>query len=415
MGETEGFSSYLKRDLERPDIISHGCLAHKLELVLNAALKNAEICTNCNRLNFYLKKVHSFFRKSNKRKISFGKYCQALKRPCFRARRIMEVRWVASHFMAARVIFLNWDILVGFLKSLESDPNFDANSESNKSTKNRARALLRFLTQRNSLSTLALQLDLMYIFKGMSVYTQKSAISIAGGGSKKQDVLDGIENVLITGGTFMKQLLLDAKCEGYPCLTLSAYETIGERFNYNRVRYFNEPLIASIIPDKDAKGKVIEEHLEFVKTSEEIPAYINFLKQKIEEKMPSSTALNKAGVLDQTKWNFRLRSNALDPAFIEKLQNWPTIFNTDYSTSEMTEDFLKIVKFTEDNPTFWCANHYSDPTEFFTLLLRKMTAMPPKFKNILEMTMAIPLSNADPERYISCSSASCCLFSSPYF
>ena len=130
MGETEGFSSYLKRDLERPDIISHGCLAHKLELVLNAALKNAEICTNCNRLNFYLKKVHSFFRKSNKRKISFGKYCQALKRPCFRARRIMEVRWVASHFMAARVIFLNWDILVGFLKSLESDPNFDANSES---------------------------------------------------------------------------------------------------------------------------------------------------------------------------------------------------------------------------------------------------------------------------------------------
>ena len=403
MGNNEGFSMYLKQDLDRPEAISHGCLAHKLELVLNSALKNSGICTNCNRLNFYLKKVHHFFRRSNKRKLSFGKYCQKVKRRSFRARRVMDVRWVSSHFLAAKVIFLNWDILVGWLKSIKDDPDWKKNNESNKKTKEKARLLLRCLTQRNALSTLALQLDLMYIFKGMSVYTQKSGISIAGAASKKQDVLDGIENVLREGGTFMKQLLLDAKCEGMPCLTLSAYEKVhvGEQSNYNEVRYFNELLMVSIIPDTDAKGKVTEENVKFVKTSEEIPSYINFLKQKVEEKMPSSDVLTKAGILDQTKWNFRLRSNALDPTFLEKLQNWPTIFNYDYSESEITEDFLKIVKFTEDNPTFWCANHFSDPTEFFSLLLRKMTAMPPKFKYILEMTMVTPLSNADSERSFS--------------
>ena len=94
MGQTEGFAHYLKEDLGRPEAISHGCVAHKLQLVLNSALKNDEICSNCIRLNFYLKKLFSFFR-SNKRKTSLGKYCHKVKRKCFRARRVMEIRWVA--------------------------------------------------------------------------------------------------------------------------------------------------------------------------------------------------------------------------------------------------------------------------------------------------------------------------------
>ena len=293
---------------------------------------------------------------------------------------------------------MNWDILVGFLASFDTDPNFAANNESNRTTKEKARLLLRFLIQKNALSALSLQLDLMYIFKGMSEFTQKSGTSIAGAGSKKKNVIEGLDNVLVENGTFMKKLLADAKCEGMPCLTLTKYESIGERFNHNEVKYYDVKLIETIIPDSDNKGKVTEEHVNFVKTSGETRRYIDFIKEKIEQKMPSSEVLDKASILDNTKWNFNLRSDALNPTFQEKLKDWTTIYDDDYNEEELSNDFLAVVQFIEDNPTFWCANHFSDPTEFFSLLLRTMTTMPQKFKHVLEMTMVTPLSNADPER-----------------
>ena len=397
VGGTKGFATYLKSGLNRPEAISHGCVAHKLQLVLNSALHAEEICTNCNKLNHYLKDIYSFFHRSSKRLNTLARYCHQMRRRCFRARRVMDIRWVASHYTAAKVVFLNWDLLVGCLESFATDPNFVPGDE----TITRARLLLRFLTQRNAMSTLALQLDLMHAFKGMSEFAQYSGISIAGAESKKEGLLNEIEAVLTDDGTFMKRLLLDAKCEGMPCLTLENYERVGIEYKvYNLVTYYEKYLVPSVTPDTDQNGKVIEKFVDFVKISEEKEAYIEFLREKIEEKMPSTDALAKTGFLDQTKWNFDVKSTASNSEFQRSLQVWPTIFKYEYSAQEISDDFLKIGQFLEDNPTFWLANHFSRTTDFFSLLLRTMTTMPPKFKHILEMTLVIPVSTADPERYI---------------
>ena len=171
VGEDNGFSQLLKNALERSDVFSHKCQAHQLELILKAPIKEG-LCQNCKKLDINLKAISAFFHRSTKRIKSLMKYCRTHKRRSFRPRKIHDIRWVASHLHASKILYENWDTLVDFLESLESDPDFAAPSNSNKSTKNAAKRLLKVLLQVNTLSSLATYIDVQHPFTAVSEFFQ---------------------------------------------------------------------------------------------------------------------------------------------------------------------------------------------------------------------------------------------------
>ena len=203
-----GFSALLKNDLGRQDAVTHTCIAHKLELILDGVLKpNSNVFNNAKKLDFFLKQIYSFFNKSPKRIQSLKRYCERNGKDFFKVRRVMDIRWVQSHYHAGLVLLANWDTLVGFLSSLESDSEWTANTESNKSTKALAQTLLKFLLQENFLMSLVVQLDLQFYFSIVSQLLQRSGQSVLGQYSKKHDLLDGIEKVSRNEGYFVKKFL----------------------------------------------------------------------------------------------------------------------------------------------------------------------------------------------------------------
>ena len=76
------------------------------------------------------------------------------------------MRWCASHFVAAKVVYLNYESIIGHLEYVLLAPAF--NRSSDKNTREQARLLLNFFKQRDAYATLGLILDVQYIFKGAS-------------------------------------------------------------------------------------------------------------------------------------------------------------------------------------------------------------------------------------------------------
>ena len=174
VGRQSGFATKLMEALNKEDTtLVHRCLAHRIELALNAPIKKGK-CTNCQKLDTNLKLLSAFYHRSPKRLNSLAKYFQANGngRTFTKPKRIHNIRWVASHFMAAKKLYINWDIFVGHLMSIESDPEFHLTA-TDRNTREEAQLLVDVLLQRNFLVTLATQMDTQYVFKGVSELFQQ--------------------------------------------------------------------------------------------------------------------------------------------------------------------------------------------------------------------------------------------------
>ena len=128
-----GFTKLLTDRLNRKSAFPHKCMAHRLELILDAALR-AKVFTNAKKLDRQLKTIYSFIRNSPKRLASLNKYCDNNRKRRFKPRRVLDVRWVSTHFGSGAVVFENWETLIGFLVHLQTDPDYAENTKSNKAT-----------------------------------------------------------------------------------------------------------------------------------------------------------------------------------------------------------------------------------------------------------------------------------------
>ena len=423
VGENEGFSELLKRALERPDIITHKCLAHRIQLALETPIKKG-LCKNCAKLNLNLKLLSAFYHGSTKRMSSLSKYCKANERTFIKPKKIHDIRWVGSHLQSARVLFLHWDIFVGHLDFIQSDRDFGTNSASDVKTRYLARTLLKFLTQTNMLATLAFQMDVQYPFKGVSEIFQRRGQSVLGQYSKKQDMISGMIEAKNDEGTFMQALLTESVCESgvdhiqQPCTTLAKFEDDMTWVTWRGIRLVNAAPFTPEIeapknttkpanpkpkpnqkPNQKPKPKPDDKQW-FSKISNAKDAYVNFILQEIEKRMPPVEIMNTMSYLDQSKWPLRVRRLLNETVFLEQLDKWPKIFGLSYPDGTMKNDFEKIVEFIEANPDMWCSTHLSTATDFFSYLLQVYPDMPPIIAKVIEKSLSVPFSTADPERYV---------------
>ena len=95
-------------------------------------------------------------------------------------------RWVNSHFEAGLNVFRNWKALVHQFKELINEPRIL------QIKKDKAKLILDFLLNQDAMVTLAFQLDLQDVFRGVSLAIQKKAGSFLGQHSKKTQIVDGL-------------------------------------------------------------------------------------------------------------------------------------------------------------------------------------------------------------------------------
>ena len=441
IGDGKGFSTRMKAALGRPNALVHTCMAHNLELILDIALKK-NVCPNCYSLDKILKAIYEYFHRSPKRSASLKKYCEEhyKGRKCYRLKRIVPTRWVSSHLIAAKELYDGWDILVSFLLSLQTDVDYIESTESNQKTKKLGAAIAHLLLQKDFLSSLAFQIDVQMEFTAISQFLQRRGQSILGAYNQKKRLVSGLTNIHEGTGLVFNQLLREAKCGGIEsCHILSKYEDDSTEVTWRGLSLLDampEGEVVEEVPidcdeflmgynvveiesnvnpprkrgrkkncntnsqtnetEEDKEAKV--DKIKFEKLSLHKDSYIDKLRKKVEEKMPTTELTTTVSYLDPSEWPLNVRSILANAEMKTHIEKWPTLFGLTLAPNVMWNEFEKVVIYLEENPDFWCANHYADTTDFYSLLLKKMTDMPANFQRVLSMSLVVPASTADPER-----------------
>ena len=218
VASNKGFVNIFKRTINKPKMIGNKCMAHRLETILKHAYKD---CTNCEIVADCLKKIHSFYSKSPKRLDHYKKFCKDRGVTCYRPTKILPVRWVASHHLAAKIVYILFDTIIAHLEYILGSPLFSMD----RTTKSIARKILKIMKRSEFLSSLALQLDVQGAFKGLSELLQQKGKSILGVPSYRQKLLGQMEKIRIDQGTYMADMLRVAKCGAPIPLPVSTTES----------------------------------------------------------------------------------------------------------------------------------------------------------------------------------------------
>ena len=210
----------------------------------------------------------------------------------FKPKRIIPTRWIDSAYRAEVHLFNNHNLLVEQLTALRADPRFNTNPLSKK----KAKAILDFLLNKNAMAILAVQLDIGFLFKGMSLEFQKKGQSFLGQTAKKTYLLNGIQRIMQDRSQFVRKILTDMKCldhinnEYKPCASLLNLEAS------NSVKWNGKTLLET------------SNIFESVSTYKNI--YLQKIKDNVEKYMPDDrimrifTKVNKIGILQYCELHF---------------------------------------------------------------------------------------------------------------
>ena len=454
----KGFVNLLKKAIGKEQLITHKCLAHRLETILKHSYKE---CPNCEIVNALLKELYSFYSRSPKRNDSLQKLCirEDVKR--FKPRRVLVVRWVSSHFIAARIVYFNYDTLMKHMEFIMNSEVFGAPSD--KKTRTLAKKIKSVMMDKHVFATLALQLDIMYGFKGISQLFQVKGQSLIGQYSKKASLLNQIEIIRSDGGTYMENTIEESLCGDdetkIKCTSLQDYETKTVTRNGNVmtgakiviVQYQEGEEIEDLeipeemeeegIPELDFQqemetksapvaknqdeeedeeeeqddneeeaedGKKKKKKKKFVFAAENAihissfkEVYLNSIISNINSYFPSDGISQAMESLDQTEWPLRVREVLANDDVKEFWLKWPEYFGMPEVATTIKEDMEKVVEFLEENVDFWCAMHKSKPNEFWSRLLNDFEDMPTNLENLLLASLSLPFGGADVERSFS--------------
>ena len=454
----KGFVNLLKKAIGKEQLITHKCLAHRLETILKHSYKE---CPNCEIVNALLKELYSFYSRSPKRNDSLQKLCSREDVKRFKPRRVLVVRWVSSHFIAARIVYFNYDTLMKHMEFIMNSEVFGAPSD--KKTRTLAKKIKSVMMDKHVFATLALQLDIMYGFKGISQLFQVKGQSLIGQYSKKASLLNQIEIIRSDGGTYMENTIEESLCGDdetkIKCTSLQDYETKTVTRNGNVmtgakiviVQYQEGEEIEDLeipeemeeegIPELDfqqemetksapvAKNQYEEEDEEEEQDDNEEEAedgkkkkkkkkfvfaaenaihissfkevYLNSIISNINSYFPSDGISQAMESLDQTEWPLRVREVLANDDVKEFWLKWPEYFGMPEVATTIKEDMEKVVEFLEENVDFWCAMHKSKPNEFWSRLLNDFEDMPTNLENLLLASLSLPFGGADVERSFS--------------
>ena len=172
-GLSGGFAPKLRTKLnadnpqipEMNPLITHKCLAHKVQLVVRNTITKSDDDGNFIFLNFILleKDVNdlaALHETSAKNSAHLRGVCTRRNVVAFRPKKIFPVRWVSSHYDALHLIMKFFSIIMEHLILIVSSEFFNVKQRW------AVKPFIGFLSDKHALSTLHFQLDILFLLKG---------------------------------------------------------------------------------------------------------------------------------------------------------------------------------------------------------------------------------------------------------
>ena len=92
IGHINGMAAHFRKMIKKPNIISHHCLAHKLELAFGHPMSEYKVFAD---LEADSNKLYAFFHNSDKRYALFDEYLISIGEQTFRFQKTFKVRLVS--------------------------------------------------------------------------------------------------------------------------------------------------------------------------------------------------------------------------------------------------------------------------------------------------------------------------------
>ena len=93
IGRNNGMTAHLRKKLGKPKIISHHCMAHRLELAFGHPMKEFQ---TFEELEKDMNKLYSYFHYSDKRYALLDEFLESKGKKTFRFRKVFKVRYVQN-------------------------------------------------------------------------------------------------------------------------------------------------------------------------------------------------------------------------------------------------------------------------------------------------------------------------------
>ena len=155
----------MKKKLDSNHLITHRCLAHKVQLIVRNTITKTDSNGDFLYLNFILlekdlNELAKFHEYSAKNTAHLRGVCIRRNVTPFKPKKIFPVRWVTSHYDALRLIMMFFAIIMEHLLLIFGSRFF--------TVKQRwiAKDIIGFLSDKHALSTLHFQMDIQFLFKG---------------------------------------------------------------------------------------------------------------------------------------------------------------------------------------------------------------------------------------------------------
>ena len=369
-------------------LMSHGCLAHKQNLMIRNAMNKK----NSNGQPMYLSvqfaeldinAVATYHSQSHKVTGHLRNTCSRFEGVTFlMPRKIHKERWVGSSFTAYSVLDKMYPVLVRHVMEIQDDHCYSDSSQDS------AADIDDYLHDKNALSTLHNTLDIQVTFKGMSEEFQKKGQSIIGQKDQKVRLLEGLNKIQAGEGPYLTKFLSEAQCgiqaEGTdigtfiqehndpfvwtPCTTLERFENALE------VTYKDVPLFEGarkhIVKERRADGMIDEVIKRYDRLSNYMNSFIDTIKELVEKWLPNDLLMEVASVLDQSKWPNQIEKLLELPDFVTSFKQWPKVFKyDDISEDSMQSELESLIRILKSGKIFWLFNKNSSPTNFWNKVL----------------------------------------------
>ena len=272
-------------------------------------------------------------------------------------------------------------------------------------------------------------------------------------------MIDGLKNVAIRNGRFLKMIVANSLClktvvvtEPHPvypnmkrtreeqkysqCDSFDQYETSDVLFHNSKLHEKLPPMTKitttttaeATVEASEATEEAPEATEEASEATEEasekkkkkpkviyyrristfMSDYLAKLEEILEGYWPTDEMMEVLSKLDQGLWPLNLNFVTDEGSqIIEAFKKWPTLFPNFPGPAILTEEkmldyYNKIIDFLSDNRksgTFWCKFHKSSPTDFWSLLLIYMKDdLGTDIQRLIKATLSCPFGSADAER-----------------
>lgn len=231
-GQQGGLISYFRNNAEH-FIYSIHCMAHRLELVIEKAMKKVPYFKNFEN---FINKLFQFYNWNNsKRKSHLKETADKMKLKMYALNYIYHTRWISSELQSITNLKKMWKLIVMDLEIISDSLSFDQN------TRDLAHDLSIQIKGKRFLAILHFISDILHHLSFWSLKMQERTALLVDFSDFNEKVISTFEGLKITNGRDLNFFLMSATCDEVdPCNNLNNY------YDAQSVSYENQQLIQDI-------------------------------------------------------------------------------------------------------------------------------------------------------------------------